>query len=118
MILTIYTQAPESEGGRGYNRERRRSSLAKILTPPREFLFFFTISGIQVVLANLSKLQSWAIRRYFRKSQIRKFADLNNLLYLRTFRKSDPVMRICQPNLLAICGLKTSASPQIHTLSP
>ncbi len=41
MRLTIYTQAQESEGGRGYNRERRRSSLAKILTPPREFFLFF-----------------------------------------------------------------------------
>ncbi len=62
MRLTIYTQAPESEGGRGYNRERRRSSLAKILTPPREF-FIFTMRGIQVLLANLFKLQSWAIRK-------------------------------------------------------
>jgi hypothetical protein len=61
MTLTIYTQAQESEGGRGYNRERRRSSLAKILTPPREFSFF-AISDNQVVLASLSKLQSWAIR--------------------------------------------------------
>ena len=48
----------------------------------------------------------------FRESQIRKFAILNNLLDLRTFRKCD------KSRIFAICGLHTSASRQIHILSP
>ncbi len=52
----------------------------------------------------------------FRKSQIRKFADLNNLLDLRTFRKCGN-LRICdfcqfcdlQICNLRICDLRTQA---------
>jgi hypothetical protein len=50
----------------------------------------------------------------FRKWQIHKLADLNNLLDLPTFRKCDS-LRICGYRytiFFAIC--KTSASPQKH----
>jgi hypothetical protein len=44
----------------------------------------------------------------FRESQIRKFANLNNRGFLRF---ADPIFFV-------VCGLQTSASPQIHILSP
>jgi hypothetical protein len=53
----------------------------------------------------------------FRKSRIHKFADLNNLQDLRTFRKCDS-SQICDYRytiFFAIC--KTSASPQKHIIS-
>ncbi len=50
----------------------------------------------------------------FHKSQIRKFADLYYLLYLLYF------FVICEFVIggFSIYGLKTSASPKIHTFSP
>ncbi len=53
----------------------------------------------------------------FRQSQIRKFADSNNLLDLPTFRKCDS-LRICdlRTNLFMICGLETSANTHFFSL--
>jgi hypothetical protein len=54
----------------------------------------------------------------FRKSQIRKFAYVNNLIDLWTFHKCDTLrISICGPNLFVICGRKTSAIPPVHTFS-
>jgi hypothetical protein len=52
----------------------------------------------------------------FRKSQIRKFEDLINLLALWSFRKCDN-FDLRTKSFFVICGLKSSASPQIQTLS-
>ncbi len=57
-------------------------------------------------------------------NKFRKFADLNNLLDLLTFRKLD-TLRICDlwvqflwsADPFEICRLKTSVSSQIHTFS-
>ncbi len=66
----------------------------------------------------------------FRKAQIRKFADLKNLLCSRTFRKcGDLWFTICRPIIFVICrfvicgpsficGLQTSANPKKHNFSP
>jgi hypothetical protein len=51
----------------------------------------------------------------FRKSQIRELADLDNFLDLLTFRQCDPLWTCdLRTQLFVICGLKTSASPQMH----
>ncbi len=54
----------------------------------------------------------------FRKSQIRKFADLNKL---RTFRKCENAFAICGPNLLfdlRIVNFRRSANPFILFILP
>jgi hypothetical protein len=65
-----------------------------------------------------------------RTSQIRKFADLNFLKDLRTFRKYYNLricdlltiyccnLRICDLRTQLFCGHKTSANPQIHNIYP
>jgi hypothetical protein len=51
--------------------------------------------------------------------QIRKFANLNNLLDLRTFRKCSLCrFAIYEPNLFSDLRLKTYVSAQMHTFSP
>ncbi len=71
------------------------------------FLFFRTVP---------LKCKSGRYASKFRKSQIRNFADLHNLLDLQTFRKCG--FGIADPIFFVICGLLTSASPQMHTFSP
>ncbi len=73
-------------------------------------IFVSVGSPMRVKLLNIKVGRS---ANKFCKSQIRKFADFNNWLDLAQMRHFAD-LRFSGP-IFVICGLKSSASPQIHT---
>ncbi len=77
--------------------------------------------NIYLFLLLFSQILLWAklggLQIKIRKSQIRKCADLYNLLHLRTNHKRGTlrIYDLRTQSILAICGLKTSASLHIFS---